>query len=48
MEFELGCECGEEIAGFTRSDGNEADFIIECEDCSAVYTVSVTRIRPGD
>ena len=44
MEFTCSCTCGSEISGFTRGSDTEAEFTLECEDCGAVYAVTVTRL----
>lgn len=48
MEIELSCECGVEISEFTRGSSTEANFKVPCEDCGAVYTVTITQIRGSE
>lgn len=48
MEFQFSCECGDDLSGFTRGEDTEAGFTIGCEDCGAVYAVTVTQIQPSD
>ena len=47
MEFQFDCSCGEQISDFTRSNNSSTDFQIECDDCNAWYTVTITQIREG-
>ena len=47
MEFEFSCNCGCDVSGFTRGETTEASFQLQCEDCDAVYAVTVTRIQDG-
>lgn len=46
MEISFDCECGEELSTFTRG-GGEVDFRYECDDCGAVYAVSITTLSPS-
>ena len=46
MEFEFTCECGEEIADFTRG-GKSKDVHTLCECCGSRYVVTVTKILDG-
>lgn len=48
MEIELSCECGQEISEFTRGESTVANLQVPCEDCGAIYAVSVTRILEGE
>lgn len=48
MDFQFDCECGTAISGFTRGQQEKADFQVRCDDCGAVYTVTITRLREGD
>lgn len=45
MELELSCDCGQEISEFTRGSSADANFKVPCEECGAVYAVTVTQIR---
>lgn len=47
MEFEFSCECGQSVSDFIRNNTKEASFQVPCEDCGAVYAVTVTQIREG-
>lgn len=48
MQFELACKCGQSISDFTRNDSGETSFQVPCDDCGAVYAVTVTQIRDGE
>lgn len=44
MEVQFECDCGSEVSDFSRSESGEADFRLNCEDCGAVYVVTVTQL----
>ena len=46
MEFEFTCECGEDIADFTRGRNSKEVHTI-CECCGSRYVVTVTKILYG-
>lgn len=50
MEFKFGCECGEEIVDFSRSDndGDTVDCRTVCDDCGRVYAITITAISGPD
>lgn len=47
MEFEFTCECGRTVSDLVRNNGEETSFQVPCEDCGAIYAVTVTQIRKG-
>lgn len=47
MEFRFDCECGSEMSDFTRGR-SERTVQVTCDDCEAVYAVTVTQLQAGD
>jgi uncharacterized Zn finger protein len=47
MEIVFACDCGEDISEFTRG-GTTKNAKLECMDCGAVWTVTLTNIRDGN
>jgi len=47
MEVDFKCVCGCRVSEFTRG-GTSKSTSTECPDCEAVWTVTITNIRPGD
>lgn len=48
MEFQFDCECGESVSTFTRGDAHEINTRICCDECGAVYAVTITPIGTVD
>jgi hypothetical protein len=46
MELEVTCPCGE-VAHWDPNRETEADVHLHCDNCGALYAVSVTRIVDG-
>jgi uncharacterized Zn finger protein len=47
MEVEFSCDCGHDISEFTRGDATK-NARIECSNCGAVWTLTLTNIRTGE
>jgi uncharacterized Zn finger protein len=47
MEVNFECECGHDVTDFTRG-GASKSATIECTECGAVWTVTLTNIRSGN
>ncbi|MEF8915848.1 MAG: hypothetical protein V5A17_14560 [Natronomonas sp.] len=47
MEVEFECDCGHEISEFTRG-GVTKNVQLECPNCRAVWTLTLTNIRSGE
>lgn len=45
MEIEFDCECGEQVADFTRGGGQEISTQLRCEDCGTVYAITITPLN---
>jgi transcription elongation factor Elf1 len=48
MEIVFSYVCGHEISEFTRSDRSDGDFQVACEECGAIYAVSLTQLQEGE
>jgi len=49
MRFEFECDCGEAVSDTVRGRGvTKTDFQIQCDDCGAVYAVTVTQLQEGN
>lgn len=46
MQVEFECGCGEMISEFTRGEEGEISALVECEECAAVYAVTISGIAP--
>jgi hypothetical protein len=46
MELEATCDCGHDIPEFIQGDTSRK-VTLECVNCRAVWTLTITNIRPG-
>ena len=47
MEIAFACDCDNDISTFTRG-GATKNTKLECPECGAVWTVTLTNIRSSD
>jgi uncharacterized Zn finger protein len=47
MEVEFSCDCGNDISEFTRGNATK-NVQLECSNCGAVWTLTLTNIRSGE
>ncbi|WP_435064110.1 hypothetical protein [Halobaculum sp. EA56] len=45
MEYRFECECGAEVADFTRGDDIEVNTVAICDECGATYGLTITAIQ---
>lgn len=46
MDIQFDCSCGDRISEFTR--GPSPDIQVKCEQCGAIYAVTITQLRDSE
>lgn len=44
MDIEFSCQCGGTVSDMTRSEGEMVSANMHCEECEAVYAVTISRL----
>lgn len=44
MDIQFSCQCGEQVSDTTRSEGEMVSANMRCEECGAVYAVTISRL----
>lgn len=45
MRFQFECDCGRQLSDFTRSESDQINAQIQCEECGGVYALTVSTLR---
>ena len=45
MNIEFECDCSEAISEFTRGNNDPINSRIKCDECGAVFAVTVSRLK---
>lgn len=44
MDIDFECQCGSQTSLLTRSSNGEINFHMQCDDCEAMYAVTITPL----